>query len=122
MKPVWDAEKAQKAAKANREEMIYLAQATGTRVRTRCFITDLSTLTLWVACYEGFGILGNMGVFPGKAQSFCDYRASLGKKRHAGMWRIRVDIAMAKAPTVANNLSDHSRFPKRITRNFTRST
>jgi hypothetical protein len=31
MKPVWDAEKAQKAAKANREEMIYLAQATGTK-------------------------------------------------------------------------------------------
>jgi F-type H+-transporting ATPase subunit e len=32
MQPVWDAEKAAAAAKANREQMIYLAQATGTPI------------------------------------------------------------------------------------------
>jgi len=32
MQPIWDAEKAEKAAKANRENMIYLAKATGTPI------------------------------------------------------------------------------------------
>ncbi len=32
MQPVWDAEKAQKAAKENRAQMIYLAKETGTKV------------------------------------------------------------------------------------------
>ena len=32
MKPVWDAEKAMKAAKENREQMIYLAKETGVEV------------------------------------------------------------------------------------------
>ena len=32
MQPVWDAEKAAKAAAANRENMLYLAKATGTPV------------------------------------------------------------------------------------------
>ena len=32
MQPIWDAEKAEKAAKANRETMIYLAKATGTPI------------------------------------------------------------------------------------------
>jgi hypothetical protein len=32
MQPVWDAEKAAAAAKANRENMIYLATATGTPI------------------------------------------------------------------------------------------
>ncbi len=32
MKPVWDAEKAVEAAKANREQLIYLAKETGTKV------------------------------------------------------------------------------------------
>lgn len=34
MKPVWDAEKAQAAAKANREQLILLAKETGTKVKT----------------------------------------------------------------------------------------
>ena len=33
MKPVWDAEKAEKAAKTNRENMLILAKETGTPVR-----------------------------------------------------------------------------------------
>ena len=32
MQPIWDAEKAATAAKANRENMIYLAKATGTPI------------------------------------------------------------------------------------------
>ena len=32
MQPIWDAEKAAAAAKANRENMIYLANATGTPI------------------------------------------------------------------------------------------
>nr|ALS04816.1 ATP synthase E chain [Pseudodiaptomus poplesia] len=32
MQPIWDAEKAAKAAAANRETMIYLAKATGTPI------------------------------------------------------------------------------------------
>ena len=32
MKPVWDAEKAVEAAKANREQLLYLAKETGTKV------------------------------------------------------------------------------------------
>jgi len=32
MQPIWDAEKAAAAAKANRENMIYLAKATGTPI------------------------------------------------------------------------------------------
>ncbi len=32
MQPIWDAEKAAKAAAANRENMIYLAKATGTPI------------------------------------------------------------------------------------------
>jgi hypothetical protein len=32
MKPVWDAEKAAEAARANRANMIYLAEATGTPI------------------------------------------------------------------------------------------
>ena len=32
MQPIWDAEKAAAAAKANRETMIYLANATGTPI------------------------------------------------------------------------------------------
>jgi len=32
MQPIWDAEKAEKEAKANRENMIYLAKATGTPI------------------------------------------------------------------------------------------
>ena len=32
MAPVWDAEKAAKAAAANRDNMIYLANATGTPI------------------------------------------------------------------------------------------
>ena len=32
MKPIWDAEKAAKAAKENREQMLYLAKETGVKV------------------------------------------------------------------------------------------
>jgi len=32
MQPIWDAEKAAKAAAANREQLIYLANATGTPI------------------------------------------------------------------------------------------
>jgi len=32
MQPIWDAEAAEKANKANRENMLYLAKATGTPV------------------------------------------------------------------------------------------
>jgi hypothetical protein len=32
MQPIWDAEKSEKANKANRENMIYLANATGTPI------------------------------------------------------------------------------------------
>ncbi len=32
MKPVWDAEKAVESAKANREQLLYLAKETGTRI------------------------------------------------------------------------------------------
>jgi hypothetical protein len=40
MKPVWDAEKAMKAAKENREGMIYLAKETGTPVSTTTTLDD----------------------------------------------------------------------------------
>jgi hypothetical protein len=32
MKPIWDAEKALQASKANREQLLYLAKETGTKV------------------------------------------------------------------------------------------
>ena len=33
MKPIWDAEKAAELAKTNREQLLYLAKETGTKVR-----------------------------------------------------------------------------------------
>ena len=33
MQPIWDAEKAIEQAKANREQLLYLAKETGTKVR-----------------------------------------------------------------------------------------
>ena len=38
MKPVWDAEKAEKAAKLNRENMLILAKETGTKVKALRYI------------------------------------------------------------------------------------
>ena len=45
MQPVWDAERAQEKAKANREELIRLAKETGVKVKKR--------VAFWAYCKDG---------------------------------------------------------------------
>ncbi len=47
MQPVWDAEKAMKAAKANRKELLYLAKETGTPVKN--YYSNFTYLRMHIA-------------------------------------------------------------------------
>ena len=47
MKPIWDAEKATELAKSNREQLLYLAKETGTKVRIVPTLWVLNYLRVW---------------------------------------------------------------------------